>query len=120
MKGVLARENEKLSTQDWQAADPALFTWLHNRVPHVKRLDLCLDLIRRVRRNVHFLLQRVNVSGVFLQSVANFFFEVIDNNKVREERDQVLNFKQVALPEESNGSFDARILSNLLFRYEQP
>ena len=49
VKGMLAWEDEELSTQYWQAADPALFTRLDDCVAHVKCLNLGLDLLGRVR-----------------------------------------------------------------------
>ena len=107
MKAMLtARKDEKLPAQERQLAHPAAFARLDDRVPAIQRLDVPPHGLGRRGRGVHFCVEGGDRPGVGLQRGADLVLEVIDDDEVREKRDQVFNAEQFAALEEIDGGLD--------------
>ena len=52
---------------------------------------------------IHLSLQRVDMGRVALQRSANLLLEIIDDHKVRKERQDVLDFQKIRVLQESHG-----------------
>lgn len=124
MKRVLARKDEEVPTQQRQAADAAHLTGLDDGVAAIEGADVRLDGLGARSRLVHLPFQRVDVPRIPFQRVADLLLEVVDNDKVREEGDQVLDAEEavsgVAALEEIKGCFDAGVLGDDLLGDGQP
>ena len=53
---------------------------------------------------IHFDLERIDLGRISLQGVCNFFLEIIDNNEIREERQNNFDFQQICIFKELHGS----------------
>jgi len=110
MEDVLAREGVELPRyQERSAARTSLVCIDRDEaIPQV--LNIQFDVFCRPRRLVHVGSQRLDVKTVTLQCVADFVFELIDDRKVRKERENVFYFEQIRLLQEvhSTGSIGWR------------
>lgn len=107
MEGVLAGEDEELPAQQWQVAYVAFLTWLNNRVAVVKSCNVDFDVGRGLRGLIHSFLQGVYVSAVVFKSSADLFFEVVNDDEIREKWDEVFDFEEITTFEEVDCSFDS-------------
>lgn len=65
----------------------------------------------RRRRIIHLSLQRVDLTRVLLQSRADFLFEVVDDDEVREEGNQIFDAQKFAPLEELHCCFDTALIA---------
>lgn len=93
---MLTGEDEELTRQQRVLADITPLAWLNNRISSVERGYATPNMLRRPSRLVHFLLQLVYIVAVILQRGADFFLEVVDHHKVREEGYQIFNLEKLA------------------------
>lgn len=82
----------------------AVFSGLDNGVAPVEGGDVGADVFGGFGGFVHFFLEELNVVGVVFEGGAYLFFEVVDYNKIGEERDEIFDFDELALFEELKGS----------------
>lgn len=116
MKSVLARKDKKLPTQQRQPTDMAPLARLNDSVAPIEGCDIRLNRGRARSRVIHLLPKGINMSRVVLQSVADLLLEVVDDDKVRKERDQILDaneaFVDVAAVEEVERRLDAAVAAD--------
>lgn len=91
----MAREHIELPRQEQLFALGAWCIRVDGNISILQRGDVLLDAFCRLRRLIHLTLQLINMRGILLQSMRNLFFEVVNDYKVREERQYILNLQEI-------------------------
>lgn len=93
MERVLTREDVELPCQKQEGAYRASFSRINSHESVFQLRYILLDGLRSVGSLVHLPLEHLDMGGVPLKSMSNFFLEVINNNKIGEERQYVLDLE---------------------------
>lgn len=92
VEAVLAgREDEELAAQQRESAQSAALPRFDDGVAAVEVLDVGFDALGCGGRGVHFGFEGGDGAGVGFEGGADFVFEVVDDDEVREEGDEVFD-----------------------------
>lgn len=104
MEGMLTWENVKLSREQWIRALRATLVDIQRDESVFEIRDVFLDGFCASSRFVHFGFERLDVIAVPLKSIADLFLEVIDDDKVGEERQNIFDLDEVGILEKLHSS----------------
>lgn len=93
MERVLAREDVELAREELLAAAATALGGVDDDETIAEVGNVSLDRLGAARRVVHVALEALNVRRVALERGADLVLEVVDDDKVGEERQDVLDFE---------------------------
>jgi hypothetical protein len=102
MEGMVTWKHIKLPREQQFRAMRTLFIRVNGNKPVFKHGDVLFDSISGPRCVIHFCLQSVDLCRVAFKRVRNFFFEIIDDHKVREEGQDILDFEEIRVLQKSH------------------
>eukprot|EP00051_Salpingoeca_urceolata_P002641 m.51758 g.51758 ORF g.51758 m.51758 type:complete len:516 (+) comp12246_c1_seq1:293-1840(+) len=117
---MLAREQIKRPRQQRVHAQRTRFVASNDAVLVSEVLDVAANTLCGTSGVVHLALELFDFVVVLLERFANVGLKMVDGDKVWEKRQNVLDFQQVALLQNSHGLFDVALLLDHVPRDAEP
>lgn len=104
MESMVTRKDIELPCKKEIRTTRALFVRVDGDKSGFERRNVLFYAFGGLCSLIHFNLERIDLGGISFQGVRNFFLEIIDDNEIREERQNIFDFEQICILKELHSS----------------
>lgn len=116
MEAMMTREYIELPCKQQLFALGAKCIRVDGDKPILESRNILFDALRRRGCLIHLTLQLLDMTRVLLQSMCNLLLEIVDDHKVREERQYIFNLQQISVFQKLHRPINQKEINLLSFQ----